>query len=201
MANFSTVGGAPPHQAIVKLEGKAVEALGSSHLFNEVHLSAPTQGTRNLGATPTRPPLRVKSTVKDTPGIEPKSPLVLSPTDTASTASTPGHGYDIWDLPETPQQCRIETGTSTPLTPPTANHMLKKPSRLLRTPLNDEVERVVERRIFGSDNKKYSEKGDKWINPFQHEDYFSKPLKLGRTLTKELQARKLYCLAVSRRLS
>jgi hypothetical protein len=52
------------------------------------------------------------------------TPLILSPTSSVSTPSTPGTGCVVWDTPETPlRQSSIQGdfNLSTPLTPPVAS--------------------------------------------------------------------------------
>ncbi|KAH7357457.1 meiotically up-regulated gene 113-domain-containing protein [Pyrenochaeta sp. MPI-SDFR-AT-0127] len=65
------------------------------------------------------------------PNFESKSPLILSPTGTVSSAaSSPGDTGDIWDSPQTPFHLSVRKSQgliSTPLTPPTTfNASLKK---------------------------------------------------------------------------
>jgi hypothetical protein len=119
------------------------------------------------------------------PNPKPGTPLVLSPTGTASTASSPGAiNYD-WDTPESTDHYRKTTSgdlVSTPLTPPTTCERPAK-KRLMNT-----IKHVATTGITTTSNISPSEEADEDVERLQDEDYFFKPKKLIRNLTKELQA-------------
>jgi hypothetical protein len=194
-------------QAVVKLEIGQAEPNGRLHLHNEYPLSGLSQGVQTPDRIPRLQHLRVNSTIEDIADFEPGSPLVISPTDSASEAPTPEDGCNVWDLPDTPQHLRDETsnnGARTPITPPSIYKVLKGSIEVPNTNdaiLEQAVKSVVETHTFTINRTNCGKKEDQCIDLSQGEDYFSKPDKLFRNLTKQLQASKLYLSTMLRETS
>jgi hypothetical protein len=129
--------------------------------------------------------------------IKSNSPLLLSPTGTVSTASSPGTNDDIWGSPLPSSHHRSSAYsdvTLTPLTPLSACDASPDStpvSRAYKTSLVECVEEGVARDAVATLNASYLAETNLRIDATQNEDYFFKPPKLIRNLTKELQASEL----------
>ena len=135
--------------------------------------------------------------VNDHSGINPESPLVVSPTGTASTASSPGTADDIWDSP-LPSSHHLSSACSnvalTPLTPQSAHYASPDSTPAPRAYKAFPVKCVEERAAkdaLANLNASPCAKTNSRIDATQDEDYFSKPQKLIRNLTKQLEASEL----------
>jgi hypothetical protein len=124
--------------------------------------------------------------------LDPGSPVVLSPTESVSTTSSPGAENDIWGSPETPSLRPGGTPATevlTPLTPPTTydedndQSPIPKATKSLRTTAIRRAaatDTVAPRSIASVDIK---------TEELEADDYFQ-PKKLFRNLTKDFQASK-----------
>jgi hypothetical protein len=135
--------------------------------------------------------MRLPSFSKDSersalPNPESETPLILSPTGTASTASTPDASSHVWDTPQSTHQLNAKSQdfVLTPLTPPTT---CDRPAKRISI---HAIEHVAATETLTTSNVKLSGEDDRCIEKSQDEDYFFKPKKLIRNLTKELQASK-----------
>lgn len=127
-----------------------------------------------------------------------KSFLLLSPTETVSTASSPGLSDKDWDILETPSYRPVTKSKfepQTPLTPPSTYKDVYKEdtsifvSRLsFSPPLADQRMETGKMEVLMSHAEVKT--GGMWV---ANEDYFQ-PKKLIRNLTKELQASKFQAL-------
>lgn len=140
---------------------------------------------------------RAKFGVGDITAFEPGTPLVLSPTGTAFTATSPEGVGDVWDSPDTTQYYSNGTPKSeavSPITPPTAYTALDeespvpKASKVLRAVVATSVSRT--HTVVGLQSSPGRSEND-GPEQLSAEDYF-KPKKLFRNLTKDLQASKAY---------
>jgi hypothetical protein len=127
-----------------------------------------------------------------------ETPLVLSPTSTASTVASPSDVNGVWDSPDGNRDHSNETPkseASSPMTPSTVCYTQgeHKPVPKLISVVQGNVVKSVARaqitvqlstRATGSENEQ--PKG------VQAEDYVFKPEKLFRNLTKVFQASKAY---------
>lgn len=135
----------------------------------------------------------------DHPVIKSETPLLLSPTGTASTASSPGIGNDVWDspLPSSRHLGQYRSNVAlTPLTPPSADGASpdSTPAPKARKAVSvKSVEEGAARNAVATLHAKYCAKTDLPVDTTLEEDYFFKPQKLIRNLTKELQASELQC--------
>lgn len=119
------------------------------------------------------------------PDVAPQSPVVSSPTGTASTASSPGNASDVWDTPETPIQKSIKrTATLTPLTPSSVYDVSVKRECYQRPP-KSLFDVDVSKNTNGFSKLLEADAG-KALNEYEDEDYFFKP-KLIRNMTKEFE--------------
>ncbi|OAG07516.1 DUF1766-domain-containing protein [Paraphaeosphaeria sporulosa] len=132
--------------------------------------------------------------VDDHSDVNSETPLPLPSTGTASTASSPGTIDDIWDSP-LPSSHHLSPTCSdvtlTPLTPPSAHYVSPDSSPAPRAYKALPVKCVEEggaRDALATLNASHCAKTNLGIDPTQDEDYFFKPQKLIRNLTKELQA-------------
>jgi hypothetical protein len=136
--------------------------------------------------------------------FEPETPLVLSPTSTASTVSSPGDVNDVWDSPDGTREHSNETlksEASSPMTPPTVYNIQDK-----RNPMPKEfnvvqasiVKTVARTHIAMQLSTRATRIEDEQPEQLPAEDYFFKPKKLFRNLTKVFQASKAYDLILPR---
>ncbi|KAF2795456.1 DUF1766-domain-containing protein [Melanomma pulvis-pyrius CBS 109.77] len=124
------------------------------------------------------------------PNFDLGTPLVLSPTETVSAASSPGAGNDIWDSPETPSHRLIgKPGTEvfTPLTPPTTYGVSVEQTPSLTAPKSLFAAVIKDASIFGKEAARITRSGDEdeWKEHIPSGDYFH-PKRLN--LTKDFQA-------------
>ncbi|KAH7088983.1 T5orf172 domain-containing protein [Paraphoma chrysanthemicola] len=122
------------------------------------------------------------------------TPVLVSPTGTSSTASSPGIADDIWDSPVPPNHYLSGTRRNnalTPLTPPSVHGVsldytpVPKARKAL---LPKSVEDGAERDEAATLKVDHGAETKPCIDSAQNEDYFFKPQKLIRNLTKELKA-------------
>lgn len=135
--------------------------------------------------------------VDDHSDINSETPLPLSSTGTASKASSPGITDDIWDssLPASYDlNSAFSNVTLTPLTPLSAHcaspDSTPAPRARKAFPVKG-IEKGAGRDALATLNTSYCAKTNVRIDTTQDEDYFFKPQKLFRNLTKELQASEL----------
>lgn len=128
------------------------------------------------------------------PDFDPGTPLILSPTETVSAASSPGASNDIWDSPETPSHQPIgKSGTEvlTPLTPPMTYDVSVEQTPIPTAPRSLLTTVIKDATIFGKEAARIARSGDEdeWKEHILGGDYFQ-PKRLSRNLTKDLQASK-----------
>jgi hypothetical protein len=123
--------------------------------------------------------------------------LLLSPTGTASNTSSPGAGNDIWDspLPSSHYLSQYRSNvSSTPLTPPSLDDASPDSTpapKARKAVLAKSIDPGKPRDAVTTLYAKHCAKADSTVDPTLNEDYFFKPQKLIRNLTKELLASKL----------
>lgn len=132
--------------------------------------------------------------------IKSETPLLVSPIGTASTASSPGIGNDIWDSPVPSNYCLGVTGRNnvlSPLTPLSAHDasLDSTPAPEARKELlAKSVKYEASRNTVATLDTDCGAERNLQIDIAQDEDYFFKPQKLIRNLTKELKASELWYL-------
>jgi hypothetical protein len=135
----------------------------------------------------------------DHPVFKPETPLLLSPTGTASTASSPGTGNDIWDspLPSSRHLGQYRSNVElTPLTPPSADGAFPDSTpapKACKAVSVKSVEEGAAGDAVATLHAEYCAKTDLPVDATLEEDYFFKPQKLIRNMTKEFQASELQC--------
>jgi hypothetical protein len=147
--------------------------------------------TRTFRRATRLPSLKREDTPEYSIRLDPGSPVLLSPTDSVSSASSPGAENDLWGTPETPLLRPGRTPTTevlTPLTPLTTydedneQSPIPKATKSLRT-------RGIRRAVATDTVASRTASVDIEKEDLEADDYFQ-PKKVVRNLTKELRASK-----------
>ncbi|KAH7068931.1 meiotically up-regulated gene 113-domain-containing protein [Paraphoma chrysanthemicola] len=156
--------------------------------------SAPNRNVHIASAEDVKPKSSETGPIEDRFDTTLETPILVSPTGTSSTASSPGIANDIWDSPVPPNHYLSETRRNNALTPltPASVHGVSldytPAPKARKALLLKSVEDGAERDEAATVNADHGAETKLSIDSTQNEDYFFKPQKLIRNLTKELKA-------------